>query len=180
MFGRLNFWPIIRGHWKGLTDSNYKADWPGRSVLIIPVAVGIGFYAFDWKLSAPTAIISGVALLAGGMLSAFTHLSSLRLRLTESRAESGDLDGYANERDMLDESAAHLLAGSLFCLLDAAVLIIGMNFTPAGRALTGMWGAGAAFLSSYVLLLFIITLPRLYFAYVDLNKVNSRLSGFAK
>ncbi|MDH6542032.1 hypothetical protein [Streptomyces sp. SPB4] len=82
---------------------------------------------------------------------------------------------------MLDETASHLLTGSLFCVMDAIVLVVGMNVgtSPQGR-LTGVTAALAAGLSSYIALIFITILPRFYNAYVEMNNVSVELDGFDK
>lgn len=178
---RFNVLPVLRGHWKGLTDGRYKerrADIAARLSLLGPFTV-FGFML--WKhghLAAPAALLTGVTLMAGGMLSAFTHLSTLRLKVTEWE-KPGVASRFAVERDMLDETAAHLLTGSLLCALNAASLVIGMNVgaTKAGH-LSGFWAATAAGLSTYVLIVFIFVIPRLYSAYVQINNVSGELNGF--
>ncbi|MFJ8801001.1 hypothetical protein [Streptomyces sp. NPDC102487] len=132
----------------------------------------------EGRLSTPGALLTGVALLAGGMLSAFTHLSTLRLKLKEWSGAS-EVSRYEVEKGMLDETAAHLLTGSLLCVLDAASLVIGMNVsvTKDGH-LFGFWAALAAAISSYVLIIFIFLIPRLYSAYVEMNDVSPDLNGF--
>ncbi len=114
------------------------------------------------------------------MLSAFTHLSTLRLKITEWDGDDG-VSRFSVERDMLDETAAHLLTGSLACVLDAAALVVGMNVSLDKKGhLTGFWAALSAGISFYVLLIFVVILPRLYSAYVEINNVKGRLSGFTR
>ncbi|MFF9023800.1 hypothetical protein [Streptomyces eurythermus] len=181
MSERFNVVPVFRGHWKGLTDGRYmtrRADVMARLSLLLPVAV---FGLMLWRggrLAAPAALLTGVALMAGGMLSAFTHLSTLRLKITDWE-NPGTASRFEVERDMLDETAAHLLTGSLICALNAAALVVGMNVsvTKTGH-LHGFWAAAAAGLSSYVLIVFIFVIPRLYSAYVQMNNVSGELNGF--
>ncbi|MEV7830351.1 hypothetical protein AB0P12_06935 [Streptomyces subrutilus] len=181
MSERFNVLPVLRGHWKGLTDGRYRekrADIAARLSLLLPFAV-FGFMLWrHGRLAAPAALLTGVALMAGGMLSAFTHLSTLRLKITDWE-KPGVVSRFEVERDMLDETAAHLLTGSLLCALNAAVLVIGMNVgvTKTGH-LYGIWAAMAAGLSSYVLIVFVFVIPRLYSAYVQMNNVSGDLSGF--
>ncbi|WP_326651558.1 hypothetical protein [Streptomyces sp. NBC_01750] len=182
MSERFNVLPVLRGHWKGLTDgrdtTRPRADIVARLSLLLPVAVFALMLGRGGRLAAPAALLTGVALMAGGMLSAFTHLSTLRLKITEWDS-SGGASRFEVERGMLDETAAHLLTGSLVCAFDAAALVIGMNVgaTKAGQ-LQGFWAALAAGLSSYVLIVFIFVIPRLYSAYVEINNVSSELNGF--
>ncbi|MFF0132215.1 hypothetical protein ACFYTG_42010 [Streptomyces mirabilis] len=144
----------------------------------VPILVFLLMWLKDGRLSTPGALLTGVALLAGGMLSAFTHLSTLRLKLKEW-AGASEVSRYEVEKGMLDETAAHLLTGSLLCVLDAASLVIGMNVsvTKDGH-LFGFWAALAAAISSYVLIIFIFLIPRLYSAYVEMNDVSPDLNGF--
>ncbi|WP_314178110.1 hypothetical protein [Streptomyces winkii] len=183
MFSRFNVAPILRGHWKGLSDGEYskwRPDRTSRALLVAPAAVFLFMLSSDGVLKSPTPLLTGVALLAGGMLSAFTHLSALRLKITEWNIER-DTPEFSTEKDSLDESAAHLLAGALVCILDAATLVIGMNIAlRKDGALTGFWAALASGLSAYVFLVFVAILPKLYSAYVDINRVKGELSGFTK
>jgi hypothetical protein len=151
-----------------------------RAALLVPLAVFLVMFFKDGKLASPAALLTGVSLLAGGMLSSFTHLSTLRLKITEWDGAGGP-SRFEVEREMLDETAAHLLTGSLFCAFDAASLVIGMNFslTKTGH-LYGFWAALSAGVSSYILLIFVFVIPRLYSAYVEINGVGRDLSGFAK
>lgn len=183
MLDRFNVAPILRGHWKGLTNGQYlvaRPDLAARAILLLPIGL---FGYLLWRgasLASPAALLTGAALLAGGMLSAFTHLSTLRLKITEWDGEGG-ASRFSVERDMLDETAAHLLTGSLACVLDAASLVIGMNVSlDKNGQLTGFWAALSSAISLYVLLIFVVVLPRLYSAYVEINRVAGRLSGFTR
>lgn len=179
MFYRFDVRPVIRGHWKALTLSNRSPsvpDWTARITLVLPaLSVMVVSILRDWKLAAPAALLGGVALLAGGTLSAFTHLSTLRLRLTD-RIEEQSLDV---ERDSLDESVAHLLTATLLCIVDAAALVIGMNFaSPNGTSIGGLWASLVLGVSTYIATLFVLLVPKLYSAYVDINRVGGHISGF--
>ncbi|MFE3552579.1 hypothetical protein ACFXN2_28370 [Streptomyces kronopolitis] len=183
MLDRFNVTPILRGHWKGLTNGQYlvyRPDFTARAIFLTPLAL-FGYLLWSGaSLKSPAALLTGAALLAGGMLSAFTHLSTLRLKITEWD-EGGSAGRFQMERDMLDETAAHLLTGSLACVLDAASLVIGMNASLDKQGhLTGFWAALSAAISSYVLLIFVVILPRLYSAYVEINGVAKNLSGFTR
>ncbi|MGV9452119.1 hypothetical protein [Streptomyces sp. NPDC003635] len=183
MLDRFNVAPILRGHWKGLTNGQYlvhRPDLAARAILLLPLLL---FGYLFWRgasLASPAALLTGAALLAGGMLSAFTHLSTLRLKITEWDGDDG-VSRFSVEKDMLDETAAHLLTGSLACVLDAASLVIGMNVSLDKEGhLTGFWAALSAGISLYVLLIFVVILPRLYSAYVEINSVTGRMSGFTR
>ncbi|MET8807206.1 hypothetical protein [Streptomyces sp. NPDC004546] len=183
MFSRFNFIPVLRGHWKGLTDGRYtppRPDISARLATLVPIGVFVLMWLRQGRLSTPGALLTGVSLLAGGMLSAFTHLSTLRLKVKEW-VGSSEVSRYEVEKGMLDETAAHLLTGSLLCALDAASLVIGMNVsvTKDGH-LYGFWAAFAAAISSYVLIIFLFLVPRLYSAYVEMNDVSPNLNGFVE
>ncbi|MEW1866355.1 hypothetical protein AB0399_39290 [Streptomyces sp. NPDC088194] len=183
MSARFNVLPVLRGHWKGLTDGRraiHRGDKVARSSIGIPLAVFLLMYLRDGKLASPAPLLTGVSLLAGGMLSAFTHLSSLRLRITDWDG-AGGISRFEVERRMLDETAAHLLTGSLLCAIDAGSLVVGMNISLSKSGhLYGFWAALSTALSSYILVIFIFVIPRLYSAYVEINGVGGELSGFTK
>jgi TRAP-type uncharacterized transport system fused permease subunit len=182
MSGRFNVFPVLRGHWKGLTvenDGELQPDILARMILLVPVIVCVLTLALGWQLRAPAAILSGVALLAGGLLAAFAQLSSLRLKLTEWQDHPEDAGRI--DREMIDETVAHLLMAALLCAVDAIVLVIGMNVSSGvNSAVTGIWASLALAISSYIILLFILALPRLYSAYVEINRVRPELSGFSR
>jgi drug/metabolite transporter (DMT)-like permease len=184
MLSRFDLRSVLRGHWKGLTNgqySTYKPDRTSRIVLVIPLILFVVMLVAGGRLRAPTPLLTATALLAGGFLSAFTHLSTLRLKITEWIEEEGNEDKLIVEREMLDETAAHLLTGALLCVLAAVALVAGMNVGGGnGSELVGFWAALVAGLSAYIALIFIIILPRLYSAWVDINHVSLRLSGFSQ
>lgn len=181
MFSRFNFIPVLRGHWKGLTDGRItppKPDVLARLALLIPLTVFLLMQLRNGHLATPGALMTGVALLAGGMLSAFTHLSTLRIKVKEWVGTS-EASRYEVEKGMLDETAAHLLTGSLLCAFDVASLVIGMNVSVTKEGhLYGFWAALSAAISSYVLVIFVFIVPRLYSAYVEINDVSPDLDGF--
>ena len=115
--------------------------------------------------------MAGVALLAGSFLAAFGQISTLRLRLSDREVEQTD-------RDALDETAAHLLVASFLSGVTALFIVMGMNFgVNAMGAVTGVWAGLIVGPAAYVLLVFIIAVPRLYVAYVNINNVRDELSG---
>lgn len=158
------------------------ADLATRGVLYgVPAAIVTLSLIQGWTLAAPVPILTAVSLLAGGTLSAFSSISSLRLKLTDW---SDYDDGRDVDRESLDESVAHLFMIALACVIDAAVLVIGLNFaqgqegTAEAGALTGIFGAVAMGLTAYILLTFVMVLPRLYWAYTKMNRVSSKMNGF--
>ena len=171
---------LFRGHWKGLSD--YRHDSPVADrltrllIVALPLSAAAAIWVFGGRLTSPGALLSGVALLTGGFLAAFGQISTLRLRLTDRRADYEMVEQI--DRDALDETAAHLLMASFMSALTALTLVLGMNFALcADGTLKGFWAAAAVALSSYVLLIFMIAIPRLYVAYVNINSVRAELSG---
>ena len=142
----------------------------------MPLGAGAGVLLLGGQLQAPGALLSGVALLAGGFLAAFGQISSLRLRLTD-RADTYP-DAERMNRDALDETATHLLMASYTSALAALTLVLGMNFgSTAGGAVCGVWAALSTVFCTYVLLIFLIAVPRLYGAYLTINAVRRQMSG---
>lgn len=179
---RFSISPIIRAHWKGLTNGtgpDIRPDWPARYIfIVVPVGVAALTVVLGWQLSEPAPLLAGVSLLAGGLLGSFAQLSSLRLKVSEWTQHSAD--EWLVERELLDETAGHVLLAAMLCAIDAAVLVIAMNATVGGQRVAVGWSAGVLAISVYILLVFIVCLPRLYSAYVQINKVSDHLSGFAK
>lgn len=173
--------PLLRGHWKSLLDANYedsiRPDRAARVLLaLVPVGLTVAALVFDWTIKAPTPLLSGVALLAGALVGSFGSMSTLRLKLTEW-AEDND-SRFQAERDMIDETVAHLLTAALLCAVTAVVLVVGTNTANDKGEVTGVLAAATIALGTYVALLFILSLPRLYSAYVTINSVRPRLNGF--
>lgn len=183
MFGRLLPTSVLRGHWKGLSfyrDKQIRPDYVTRVVVIVvPFAVGAAMLLFGGRLMAPAALIAGLSLLAGGLLASFGQLSTLRLRLTERADFEGD--GQQTDRDFLDETVAHLLSAAYGAAVTAALLVVGMNFgLDSTGALTCWWAAVPATLATWVVIVFLIAIPRVYEAYVGMNTVRDALSGTHK
>lgn len=180
MFHRLIPTEVFRGHWKALSD--YREDTPAadrltRGVMIgVPLLAGISVVATGGSLAAPGALLSGLALLTGGLLAAFAQISALRMKLTDRMRQFPAAERI--DRDALDETASHLLAAAYLSAVSALVLVLAMNFgsTPSG-AVTGLWSGLVVAPSLYVLLTFLIAVPRLYSAYVSYNAVRPELSG---
>ncbi|MEV8195067.1 hypothetical protein AB0P13_23580 [Rhodococcus pyridinivorans] len=185
MLERFNLLPLLRGQLKGLTldaRGGNPADVLARVVLYgVPLALVVAALIKNWTLAAPVPILTAVSLLAGGTLSAFSSISTLRMKLTEW---SGESDGRDVDRESLDESVAHLFMIALACVVDAAVLVVGLNFavgakgTPEEGVLTGAFAAVAIGVTSYIFLTFVMVLPRLYWAYTKMNRVSRKMNGF--
>ena len=174
-------------HWKGLSndtaDGGTTPDHWARTSLVAPSAVVLiwGLIA-KWVVMAPIPLLTGVTLLSGGILGVFAQLSTLRLKLTD-RMEDATLDV---ERDGIDEAVAHLLTALLICVFCAVAIVVGLNTTTPENNVSGQtilgppWSAFVLAGSTYLSVLFLIIIPKLYSAYVEMNNVRSRLSGFQR
>jgi hypothetical protein len=143
------------------------------------MVVGGTAYLLAWRFSAPSAVLSGVALLMGGLLSTAGVLSTLRLKLTD-RDESHRAAEEAKRN--LDEAVPHVLTAALGCLTSAIVIIIAMNFPVAAAEATINRGFSCviAVTLTFVAVLFVATIIRLYAAYVQVNRVPKQLDGFVR
>lgn len=142
------------------------------------MAAGILIFVNDGCLSAPGALLSAVALFSGGLLASFGQLSTLRLKLTERAGDNHFSERI--DRDYLDETAAHLLVAAYSAAVSAALLIMAMSFgADAQGRIGGAWAAVITSVTTYVFVVFIIALPRLYVAYTRINKVRREMSGTA-
>jgi len=183
MLARLIPTAIFRAHWKAL--SNYttqpvKPDYGARLVVgLAPIAAGVWAYFGHATLRSPEAYLAALAIFAGGMLAAFTHLAGVRQRLEERKDEWGDAD--AIDRDAVDETSAHLLVAAYTSGLAAAVLVVGLNLSeqpPEGpTAINGWFAAIAITVMVHVLVVFLIAVPRLYSAYTSAFTVRDALNG---
>ncbi|MGY1718584.1 hypothetical protein ACI8AG_06010 [Blastococcus sp. SYSU DS0552] len=176
---RLNPSPILRAHRKALTRADRPdgtGDWGARgfawgaALLFVPALI------WDWRLAAPEALLAGVSLLAGALLSAFGILATVRLRLQDRVPHSGASQQRA--KDLLDESVAHLLAATLACLVNAVLLVVGMNIADrADDPLIGLPAALSIGASAYLAVTFLMLLTRLYATYVDAVQPRDQLNG---
>jgi len=152
-----------------------KPDYVARAVLFLaPLAAGLGVMRWDVHIQAPATLLTGIAILAGGFLTAFTHISTLRLRLTERQDKQADSE--VDDRDLIDEIATLLLIAAFVSVVTAATLVVAMNWI-AEDFLYQWAAASVAALGTEVVALFLLTIPRLYNAYLQINKVRPALSG---
>jgi len=194
---RLNPFYMFRGHWRSLSNYRLKQTRPAYLtrflVIAIPLGAGLAMLFLNGSLTDPGAILAALGLLAGSLLAAFGQLSTWRLRLSE--AEGRFPASQRVDRDQMDETAAQLLVASYASAVGALLLVLAMNFpvietvtatdpaaTPAATTtvrISGPWAAAAVAVCTYVVLMFLMALPRLYSAYVTANNVRKELSGFS-
>lgn len=193
---RLFPWFLLKGHFRSLStrvNGGHKQNWPVTFLVYGVPLVAIGIYWYlEMVHSMPVVIqragpvLTAVALLAGGTLTAFTHLSTLRLKLTE-RAEPDsyleameEVDGEATDRAMVDEVATHLIMAAMFSTITALFIILGVNFASGAPGTDEIRGPLAWVINALLIFdatLYWIAIPRIYLTYVELNKVDPRLAG---
>jgi hypothetical protein len=182
MTDRLSLWPILSAHWKSLSidgdDGTVKGDWTARMGLLIPALAAAGTVgAMHISLANVGSLLAADALLAGSLLSVFAQISSLRLKLSD-RFEAGFADADA-DKDAMDETASHLLFAVMLAFINAAVLAAALAFEQDKTSvLGGIFGAVSVALFVYTVLLMLMLLPRLLYAYTTVNSVRKELSGF--
>ncbi|WBC12963.1 hypothetical protein O7600_17465 [Micromonospora sp. WMMA1998] len=159
---RFDLRPLIRDHFRSMQLPNASPDWAARSIVVlVPVVVGVLSYLRGWRLTDPSAISGASALIAGIMFGAFTQLAAFRDRIEGRRPFD------ATTRRHFRETAAHLMAGALASALEAAVLVVASGIRPNPDAkLDRVATCVVLALGSYVLVLFIMAIRRMYSAYL--------------
>ncbi|MDP9639736.1 hypothetical protein J2W18_004685 [Rhodococcus cercidiphylli] len=179
MSARLNPMPVIYGHARTLVNGT-RSDYAARFVLWgAPVLVGLLSYLFAWRFTAPSALLTGAALLMSGFLTTAGALSTFRLKLTDRDEMHRDAE---QAKRNLDEAVPQVLVAALGCLVTAVLVIIAMNFPvcPGSATINRGFSASLAGVLSFVALLFVATIVRLYAAYVQVNRVSDDLNGFVR
>lgn len=171
--------PIVRGHWRALVDVRTgRADVRARFLLLLPVGIAILGTWRHWTIGNPSGLLAAIALMAGMLVGAFAQMTTLRLRI-EEWAHDHDRDQLHYERDALDETVAHLLMAVLTSVVAAVILVALMNLIPESALRPWLTGA-AIWATSYVALLLLLVLPRMYYAYTKAANVRASLSGYNK
>lgn len=175
---------LFRGHLKVLADRDehgrQSKPWV-RPVLValiylLPVALGVITAALNTTLHAPGGLLAATSLLSGGALSAFTHLSSLRQKLTDRRKTHEVAE--AADRSMMDESATHLLMCAMAAMLTATSIVLGMLSSHQQNAeYSGLMAGISIGFAAWTGIIFWIAVPRLYTAYVQHHEVPDQLNG---
>lgn len=175
---------LFRGHFKVLADRDTAGKENRRWVRIVlacivylvPIVVGLLMIKVNTTLHSPGALLTATSLLSGGSLSAFTHVSSLRQRLTDRRKTYENADGP--DRSLIDESATHLLMCAVAAMLTATSIIIGMLSSHAANAeYSGLCSGISIGLATWTGIIFWIAIPRLYSVYVQMHAVDDTLNG---
>lgn len=186
MTDRLNPWPLISAHYKCLTIDQddldglpvTRADWIARMGLLLPSLTAGGLViGFNGHLANAGSLLAADALLASSLLAVFAQISGLRVKLSEQFKA-----GYAHaddDKDAMDESATHLLFAIMLAFVNAALLAAALAFAPMDvTAVGGIAGGISTALFVYIVLLLLMLLPRILYAYTRVNGVRDDLSGF--
>jgi len=179
---RFSVFSVFSAHWKGLTkpavdDKAPEPDRAARLVLVlVPLVAGVCVYGLGVRLSSPGLIVAALSLLTGALLTVFTQLSTLRLKLTEWY-DRDDVE-HRPDKDAIDESVAHVLTAALIALVATVVSVAAVVLNDTDLpVLQGIAAAILVALVAYVLLLLIMLIPRLYGAYVSVHDVDDHLNG---
>lgn len=170
---------LIRGQFKvtRFRSQSRLAYWAKLVVLALGlVGLFAASIAWDWKIVSADGLLAGIAILAGGFLAAFTHLSGVRQTLDARQKQSGAAE--APERDLVDVAVTRLLGATLVSVVTSAVLVIGASVsTDKHGHVTGLWAAATWTGSALSMVLFIAAVGVLYSAYVQMNRVDPDLDG---
>lgn len=174
MLDRINPLIVVRAHWSMIenrTETSTQPDLATRWVLaLVPAAVALGALATKLQLAAPGVLVSALSLFSAGLLAAFAQLAAIRSRYP-APVDAWDPDRLT--RDMLDEAIAHILTAALLSVTTAVVIIVGMNVGNADGAHINRWFTLAvAPMGTYTFLVFVMTIRKLYGAYVTANGVD--------
>lgn len=178
---------IWRAHLKGLRNRNFRKAEPGlgivdvlaRGVLYgLPLGLAVAGYFVGAKVVAVDGLLAAAGILAGALFMAFTQVASWRERYTERQRER-----YASElpqRYSLDETVAHVLIATYASLALVVVVLVSANYANKAGDLVGVGAALTIALGSYVVLLLLIILPKLYAAYAVTHEVAPEMSGLSR
>lgn len=146
------------------------------AILLVLAAMVVCSLVFGWTIRSSDGLIAGIAIFAGGFLTAFTHLSGVRRTLDARHGQQGAAEHP--ERDLVDVAVTRLLGATLVSAATAAILVVGTSVAvdDQGRVM-GVFAAATWAGSALSLVLFFSAVPALYSAYVQMNAVDPDLDG---
>lgn len=146
------------------------------AMLLVLAAIVVCSLVFGWTVKSSDGLIAGIAIFAGGFLTAFTHLSGVRRTLDARHDQQGAAE--RPERDLVDIAVTRLLGATLVSAATAAVLVVGTSVaTDDQDRVMGVFAATTWAGSALSLMLFFSAVPALYSAYVQMNVVDPGLDG---
>lgn len=182
---RLDVTPLLRGHWKGLTNRYYshshiksqKGDYLSRGLTIfLPAATAIAAFYFNASLhiSGDIGVFIGIALawaalVAAGMLGVFPLLAGWR----EKVSAKGTVK--RSQLDLLDEAGSHALLGVLDAVILGAISVValftsGYPLRISVSLILALW--------IHTLFIFYLASTRMYSAHTQADGVSSYLNGY--
>ena len=161
--GRFNPLVVPVDHWRRLVnyDSGKPAILTRTTLIVVPLGLAALSYWRKWNVSMTGDVVGSLGLVAGVFLSAFGII--LTLRMARQSGSRGLVSRNMNAS--LDESAMALLSAALFAGV-AAVFFTVVSATGATH-MNRYTSMVAIWISSYVVLYFILAIGRLYVAYVN-------------
>ena len=146
------------------------------AMVLVLAAIVVCSLVFGWTIRSSDGLIAGIAIFAGGFLTAFTHLSGVRRTLDARHGQQGAAE--RPERDLVDVAVTRLLGATLVSAATAAILVVGTSVAvdDQGRVM-GVFAAATWAGSALSLVLFFSAVPALYSAYVQMNAVDPDLDG---
>lgn len=201
----LDVFAVLRGHWKSLTPEagSPRLDDARLVFACAPGAFFVLALLFSWHLSAPTPFLTAVSLLIGGSLTVFAQLVNLRSRIRDDL----DDEWVEKEKGAVDQTVNHLLTAVLFAIATAALLVVYMNVASEEPPGPDAWGsltvpeawtavsntnfsslvrmptittlltALIAAMSTYLVLLLTVCVPKLYLVYTRGFRVSRKNDG---
>lgn len=170
---RLNPLLVLRAHWRSLqvrTQTSRSSDRVAKGILAGSlVVVTVVAWLADLHLVNPGSLGATLGLLSAGLLAAFAQLASIRSRYERP---DDDYDPDLLTREMLDEAIAHILTAVLLAATLALVIVIAMNVGSDGSSLNRWFSSVVAGIGTYLFLLFVMTVRKLFGAYAISNDLD--------
>jgi len=161
------------------TQPKGVADLFARAVLYgLPLILGVVALWRGATVAAVDGLLAAGGILAGALFMAFTQVAAWRDRYTERMA--GRQASELPQRYSLDETVAHILMATYACFGLAVVALVGANFANKEDKLTGIWAALTIVDGTYVVLLMLIIIPKLYAGYAVTHEVDREMSGLSQ
>ena len=174
---RLFPFDLVRGHFKSLYAG--ASLWLKVVLTLAIYGVPTGVAAVAWLVGLDTRVLAplltAMSLLSGGTLSAFGQLSTLRLRLTDRLDRTPQTE--KPDRRMFDESATHLLFCATMAMVTAMSVVVTMMTVGGAPRICGLNAAWILWATTLTAILFWIAVPRIYLAYVNINRVDHEVDG---